>query len=99
MDTWVEMVEDQHRRRRGKELSMAYVLRDIKKKQAALQSIAVGSWAQLQKAEKAKAKEFLLAQEQGRERFLYLSHSTIMRLHKRLAVTHIFEAWVTRSSL
>jgi len=99
MTCWVEMVEDQHRRRLGKESAMAMVLRGIRRKGSVLQSISIGFWAMIAGCEKARSKDRALWESAARERFLGLAHGTIMRLHKRLAVTHIFEAWVLRSSL
>jgi len=99
MDEWVDMVEDQKRRRLGKESAMAMVLSSIRHKDFSLLSMSIGSWATMVALEKAFAKDRDLWALLARERSFHLAHKTVMRLHKRLAVTHVFEAWVQRSSL
>merc|ERR1712032_785299 len=94
---WRDELELAGLRRQRKECVILGVLRLLTNQDIFLGSLSVGAWVLVVQEERRLSEEKSLSEKASRERFLNLAQGTIMRLHRRLAVTLVFEEWLKRA--
>jgi len=98
LEAWKEEVYHAHLREKSKHIAMSTSMRRIREKELALRCMSIGSWAQIAESERVMSKVKQIWEAELRQRFMGLAQNIVMNLHKRLALTHIFEAWVERTA-
>jgi len=94
---WRDETELGKLRRQRKECVMLGVIRLLTNQEVMLSSLSVRAWSLIIREERRIAEAKALSEKESRGRFLQLAQGTIMRLHRRLAVTHVFDEWLKRA--
>jgi len=96
-DAWRDdFVKDKLNRFR-KQVLLGHMLRALGGKDRSLTDKAFGYWLLYLEWEKSDRELRYSIEQEFRNRVLTLAQNTIMRLHRKLGVNHIFEAWYRRA--
>jgi len=94
---WTEQLEIARVRALRDSIVMSNVETYIRKNETAIVSMAVGSWQKLTEDTKGYSGLRRDAETAVRQHFLQLCQGVIMRMHKRVAVAHVWDAWAERA--